>query len=161
ALGLGETALAAWVISARAPRRAAAVQTVLLLAMNGGGLLWGRAHIALPGAMVVQNLAFLALVWLVALPPARHEETPASAWGAGFSGRAGPPVLLFGRMHEDWTIEAEPFAPGTRVFCIASAGCTAMALAARGHEVVAVDVNPAQVAYVRERLAGAEPRQGQ
>jgi S-adenosylmethionine:diacylglycerol 3-amino-3-carboxypropyl transferase len=64
-------------------------------------------------------------------------------------------------MHEDWTIETEVFAPGTRVFSIASAGCTAMALAAHGYEVVAVDVNPAQVAYVRERLAGGPPREGE
>ncbi len=161
-LGLGEAALAAWVLSGRAPRLAAAVQTVLLVAMNGGGLLWGRAHIAHPAAMIVQNLAFLALVWLVADPRARDEETPAaSAWAAGFSGRAGAPVLLFGRMHEDWTIETEAFAPGTRVFCVASAGCTALALAARGCEVVAVDVNPTQVAYVRERLAGRPQREGE
>src|SRR5262245_58140351 len=59
ALGLGETALAAWVLAGRAPRQAAVAQTVLLALMNGGGLLWGRAHIADPGAMVVQNLAFL------------------------------------------------------------------------------------------------------
>ena len=164
ALGLGETALAAWVLSGRAPRLAALVQTVLLVLMNGGGLVWGRAHIADPGAMIVQNLAFLALVWLVAdSPRASDHETPAAtAWAAGgFARGGGAPVLLFGRMHEDWTIDAETLAAGTRVFCIASAGCTAMALAARGCEVVAVDVNPAQVAYVRERLAGAPMREGE
>jgi S-adenosylmethionine:diacylglycerol 3-amino-3-carboxypropyl transferase len=41
------------------------------------------------------------------------------------------------------------------VFAIASAGCTPLALAARGMTVTAVDVNPAQVTYVRARLAGA------
>lgn len=162
-LGLGETALAGWVLSGRAPRAAAVVQTILLVAMNGGGLVWGRAHIADPGAMIVQNLAFLALVWLVAGRPGAGREgaSAANAWAAGrFTGRDGPPVLLFGRMHEDWTIETQAFPAGTRVFCIGSAGCVALALAARGHEVVAVDVNPAQVAYVRERLAGAPYRHG-
>jgi len=46
------------------------------------------------------------------------------------------------------------FRPGGRVFCIASAGCTAMALAPR-HPVVAVDINPAQLAYAAQRIAGA------
>jgi S-adenosylmethionine:diacylglycerol 3-amino-3-carboxypropyl transferase len=47
--------------------------------------------------------------------------------------------LMFGRMFEDWSVEARLFPPGGRVFCIASAGCTAIALAARGHDVTAVD----------------------
>ena len=72
-------------------------------------------------------------------------------------GRAG---LLFGRMFEDVSLEADLFPPASRVFCIASAGCTAMTLAAGGHEVVAVDVNPAQVALMRARLSGGEPRVG-
>jgi S-adenosylmethionine:diacylglycerol 3-amino-3-carboxypropyl transferase len=61
-------------------------------------------------------------------------------------------------MHEDWTIEAAVFPPKARVFCIASAGCTALALASRGDDVTAVDINPAQVDYVRSRMAGS-PRQ--
>ena len=56
-------------------------------------------------------------------------------------------------MHEDTRIELSAFRPGGRIFCIASAGCTAMALAMR-HEVVAVDVNPVQVAYARSRFEG-------
>jgi S-adenosylmethionine:diacylglycerol 3-amino-3-carboxypropyl transferase len=63
-------------------------------------------------------------------------------------------------MHEDWTIEAELFPRGSRVFCIASSGCTALALAARGDRVTAVDVNPAQIDYVRQRAAGAPRREG-
>jgi hypothetical protein len=63
-------------------------------------------------------------------------------------------------MYEDWAVEAEVLPERGRVFCIASAGCTAFALAARGAEVTAVDVNPAQVAYVRERIAGAPARDG-
>jgi hypothetical protein len=63
-------------------------------------------------------------------------------------------------MHEDWMIEAEAFPERGRIFCIASAGCTAFALASRGARVTAVDANPAQIEYVQERLNGAEPRAG-
>ena len=77
-----------------------------------------------------------------------------TAWARGrFDARSGPSRLLFGRMHEDAAIELGAFRPGGRVFCIASAGCTAMALSAR-HEVVAADLNPVQIEYVRRRLAG-------
>jgi S-adenosylmethionine:diacylglycerol 3-amino-3-carboxypropyl transferase len=77
-------------------------------------------------------------------------------WERGrLDARRAPPDLLFGWMYEDWAIELELFAPASRVFAIASAGCTAMALAARGMTLIAVDINPAQVAYVRARLAGA------
>lgn len=74
-------------------------------------------------------------------------------------GRAGARGVLFGRMYEDAAIEERAIAEGARVFAIASAGCTAMRLAA-GREVTAVDINPAQLAYARERAAGAEPRAG-
>jgi S-adenosylmethionine:diacylglycerol 3-amino-3-carboxypropyl transferase len=63
-------------------------------------------------------------------------------------------------MFEDCTLELEVLPPGGRSFCIASAGCTALALAARGDVVTAVDVNPAQVAYLRARLAGAPHAEG-
>jgi len=92
----------------------------------------------------------------MALRPALAE----TAWERGrLDARRGPSQLLFGRMHEDCGIELSAFRPGGRVFCIASAGCTAMALSQR-HEVVAADINAAQVAYVRERLAGAPARPG-
>jgi S-adenosylmethionine:diacylglycerol 3-amino-3-carboxypropyl transferase len=67
--------------------------------------------------------------------------------------RNGPDRLLFGRMYEDAAIEVAAFGAQGRVFCIASAGDTAMALSAC-HEVVAVDINPVQVAYARRRFAG-------
>ncbi|HEX9941149.1 MAG TPA: DUF3419 family protein [Thermoanaerobaculia bacterium] len=162
-LGMIETGLAVWVLSGSRPRLAAAAQTLLLVAMNGGGLLWGREHIADPGAMITQNLAFLTLVWLVAGRTAaeRGGEREATPWERGrIDGRSGPPQLLFGRMHEDWRIEAAAFRPGARIFCIASAGCTALALAARGFRVTAVDINPAQIEYARARAAGAPPRPG-
>jgi len=163
-LGAIEVGLAVWVLSGRRPRLAAAAQTLLLVGMNGGGLLWGREHIADPGAMITQNLAFLTLVWLVAGRAAADRssgEQEATPWKRGrLDGRAGPPQLLFGRMHEDWRIEAEVFSPGGRIFCIASSGDTALALAARGFRVMAVDVNPAQIEYARARAAGAPPRSG-
>lgn len=82
-------------------------------------------------------------------------------WQRGrLDARGGKPRLLFGQMYEDWDIEAEVLPATGRVFCIASAGSTSMALAARGLAVTAVDINPAQVDYVRARLVGAAPRQG-
>ncbi|HSS75818.1 MAG TPA: DUF3419 domain-containing protein, partial [Thermoanaerobaculia bacterium] len=45
-------------------------------------------------------------------------------------------------------------------FCIASSGDTALALARRGFQVTAVDVNPAQIEYARARAAGALPGPG-
>jgi S-adenosylmethionine:diacylglycerol 3-amino-3-carboxypropyl transferase len=63
-------------------------------------------------------------------------------------------------MYEDSSLELTLFEPGRRVFCIASAGCTALALAARGDDVTAVDLNPAQVEYVEARAQGAPVREG-
>jgi hypothetical protein len=84
-------------------------------------------------------------------------DTP---WKAGrFDTRRGPRKILFGRMYEDVAIEDSAFVPGSRVFCIASAGCTAMALAAR-HDVTAVDINPVQLDYAQARVAGAPMRIG-
>ena len=81
----------------------------------------------------------------------------ATAWERGrFDARAGPCKLLFGRMYEDAAIELGAFRPGGRVFCIASAGCTAMQLAPH-HEVVAVDINPIQFAYVEHRRGSVAP----
>lgn len=162
-LGMIETGLAVWVLSGWRPRWAATAQTLLLVGMNGGGLLWGREHIADPGAMITQNLAFLTLVWMVAARVAQRQEDPGDStpWERGrIDGRAGPPQLLFGRMHEDWRIEAEVLRPEGRIFCIASSGCTALALAARGFHVTALDVNPAQIEYARARATGAPPRRG-
>jgi S-adenosylmethionine:diacylglycerol 3-amino-3-carboxypropyl transferase len=82
-------------------------------------------------------------------------------WQRGrLDARRGKPRLLFGQMYEDWEIEAEVLPAVGRVFCIASAGSTSMALATRGLAVTAVDINPAQVDYVRDRLRGGAPRAG-
>ena len=81
--------------------------------------------------------------------------TPGTVWEAGrLDAARGPPRVLFGRMYEDSAIERAAFKSGGRVFGIASAGCTAFHLAP-DHEVVAVDLNPAQLAYVAQRIAGA------
>lgn len=76
-------------------------------------------------------------------------------WERGrFDARRGPSKVLFGRMYEDAAIECDAFGRGSRVFCIASAGCTAMQLAAADHDVVAIDINRDQLAYAADRLAG-------
>lgn len=67
---------------------------------------------------------------------------------------------MFGAMYEDPAIEIAAFPPFSRVFCIASAGCTARALSAAGHDVTAVDVNPQQILYAQARAAGAPMREG-
>lgn len=92
--------------------------------------------------------------------PADLEQVATTAWVHGrFDGRDGPKKVLFGRMYEDSAIELGAFAAGGRVVCIASAGCTALALAAR-HEVVAIDINGDQLAYAERRIAGAPASRG-
>jgi S-adenosylmethionine:diacylglycerol 3-amino-3-carboxypropyl transferase len=86
-------------------------------------------------------------------------DSASTPWRTGsFSGRA--PELLFGAMCEDAAIELEAFAPFTRVFCIAAAGCTARALRAAGHDVTAVDINPCQIRYAEARATGAPFHEG-
>jgi S-adenosylmethionine:diacylglycerol 3-amino-3-carboxypropyl transferase len=81
-------------------------------------------------------------------------STAVTVWESGrLDARVGPRQVLFGRMYEDASIELDAFRPESRVFCIASAGCTAMKLAPH-HEVVAVDVNPVQLAYAERRFDG-------
>ena len=91
------------------------------------------------------------------------EMTPAIAatdWERGrFDARDGPHKLLFGSMYEDAAIELDAFRSARRVFCIASAGCTAMKLAPH-HEVVAVDINRTQLAYVEQRTMGGSAQLG-
>ncbi len=83
---------------------------------------------------------------------------PEPAWHAGRLGSSsGPRRLLFGRMYEDAEIERAVFQGKGRVFCIASAGDTALRLAEE-HEVVACDINPVQLAYAQRRASG-EPQE--
>ena len=81
-------------------------------------------------------------------------DVSASPWRSG-PFRRHTRGLMFGLMYEDPAIEIEVFAPFSRVFCIASAGCTARALSAAGFDVTAVDVNPQQILYAKARAAGA------
>jgi len=86
--------------------------------------------------------------------------TAQTPWSAGRLGsRRGQSRLLFGQMHEDAEIECAAFRGGGRVFCIASAGDTALRLAEE-HEVVACDINPAQLAYAESRANGGARRTG-
>jgi len=62
-------------------------------------------------------------------------------------------------MYEDADIERSVFRPGSRVFCIASAGCTALRLC-DGYDVVACDINPAQLAYAERHIAGGPVQVG-
>jgi S-adenosylmethionine:diacylglycerol 3-amino-3-carboxypropyl transferase len=80
--------------------------------------------------------------------------TTDTVWRTGrLSAWRGSQRLLFGQMHEDADIERTVFAGKQRVFCIASAGDTAIQLADR-HDVVACDINPVQLAYAERRAAG-------
>jgi hypothetical protein len=63
-LGLVECGLALWVLSGQRMRQAATVQTALLVAMNSGGLIWAWHLIPDPVGMILQNFAFLVLVWI-------------------------------------------------------------------------------------------------
>jgi len=90
----------------------------------------------------------------------RMTVKPETAWQAGRLGSSsGAPRLLFGRMYEDAEIERAAFQGKGRVFCIASAGATAIELADQ-HEVVACDVNPAQLAYAERRADGGQQETG-
>ena len=64
ALGLLECGIGLWVLLGRWMRQAAIVQTVLLAAMNAGGLIWAAHLIPDPAGMVLQNITFLLLIWI-------------------------------------------------------------------------------------------------
>jgi len=68
-LGVGETAIAAWVLSGVAPVPCALAQTLLLLLLNASGLLFARHLIHDPGEMLVKNFALLVLAWVAASLP--------------------------------------------------------------------------------------------
>ncbi|HSN70675.1 MAG TPA: hypothetical protein VLT59_04165 [Steroidobacteraceae bacterium] len=98
--------------------------------------------------------------WQSGTAAARPAPAHETAWQAGrLDGRRGPPRVLFGRMYEDVELERSAFARGGRVLCIASAGCTAIDLAA-DYAVTAVDINATQIDYVRARLDGAPASRG-
>ncbi len=67
AVGLLEVGIAVWLLSRRAPRWCAAVQTVVLLSMNVAELKFARALLLWPAGLLPLNLAFLTLVWRAAI----------------------------------------------------------------------------------------------
>jgi S-adenosylmethionine:diacylglycerol 3-amino-3-carboxypropyl transferase len=87
--------------------------------------------------------------------------TGGTAWRAGRLTAGRGERLVFGHTYEDPRVELAAFPPGCRVLAIASAGDTVAALAAAGHRVTAVDLNPVQLRYAAARLAGAPSRRGQ
>lgn len=92
---------------------------------------------------------------------ATHEHRPDTPWVRGrFDAFSLKQSILFGRMYEDTDIEASVLPAGGRVFCIASAGDNARALSKRHASVVAVDINPVQLDYAKERLGGLPARRG-
>ena len=66
ALGVLECLLAIWILDGHWGYASALTQTILLFVMNAGGLLWSRRLIPDPAGMLVQNLAFILLVWIAA-----------------------------------------------------------------------------------------------
>jgi len=86
-------------------------------------------------------------------------EAAATPWRTG-PFRRWRHKLSFGRTYEDSGIELRAFEPRSRVFSIAGAGCTARALAAAGHHVTAVDINPLELGYAQSRAAGGPLRIG-
>jgi uncharacterized membrane protein YphA (DoxX/SURF4 family) len=68
-LGLAECCIAVWVLSGKRMRHAAITQTALLIGMNAAGMIWASRFIPDPGSMIVQNFAFLVLIWTAAEDP--------------------------------------------------------------------------------------------
>jgi hypothetical protein len=66
ALGLLECGIAAWVLSGWQLRKAAVAQTALLAGMNAAGLIWAWRLLPDPAGMLLQNFAFVLLIWIAA-----------------------------------------------------------------------------------------------
>jgi len=65
-VGLFEVAIAVWVVSRRAPRTCAAVQTAALLAMTVVELSYAQHLLLWPAGLLPLNAAFLGLAWTAA-----------------------------------------------------------------------------------------------
>ncbi len=63
-LGIWETLLGVWVLSGWEPVLCAFAQTVTLVGLNAGGILFSRHLIPDPAGMVVKNAALLVLAWV-------------------------------------------------------------------------------------------------
>jgi hypothetical protein len=63
-LGWIELLLGVWVLTGWSPGLCVLAQTLLLVALNGNGLIWSRHLIHDPAGMVCKNFAFLVLAWV-------------------------------------------------------------------------------------------------
>jgi hypothetical protein len=93
------------------------------------------------------------------------EKTASNAsmtpWAKGSLHRFGKrDRLLFGATYEDPLIELAALKACENVLCISGAGDTVRALAANGHNVTALDINGAQIAYAVDRTNGGPFRRG-
>ena len=68
AVGVFEAGIAVWVVSRRAPRVCAAIQTIALVTMNLVELRYARPLLLWPAGLIPANLLFLAAAWCVADP---------------------------------------------------------------------------------------------
>ncbi len=75
AVGVGETMLGLWILSARWPRACAAVQTVAIACMNVLELTYAKEHLLAPLPMVLANAVFLSAGWYLALRTGEVRET--------------------------------------------------------------------------------------
>ena len=88
------------------------------------------------------------------------DDLPSTPWqGRRFGARSEQSRVLLGQTYEDVEIERSAFPADGRIFCIAASGSMALALSDR-HEVVACDINPAQLAYAARRIAGGPVEAG-
>lgn len=67
ALGVAETAIAAWILSGRAPVACAAVQTAALAGLTATRLGAGTTHAGDPERLVMRNTAIAVLAWVSTL----------------------------------------------------------------------------------------------
>ena len=65
-VGIGEVAIALWILSGWRPWLCAAAQTLVLLSMNVVELTFARALLLWPAGLIPVNLAFLTLAWMAA-----------------------------------------------------------------------------------------------
>src|SRR4051794_14469816 len=65
-IGWTECAISAWILTGLYRTESAAAQTILLTAMNAGGLLRARKLIPDPINMLLQNAVLLTLAWVIA-----------------------------------------------------------------------------------------------
>lgn len=67
AVGIAETLLGVWILTARWPRTCATVQTLAIVSMNALEVTLAREHLLAPVPMLFANTAFLAVGWYLAV----------------------------------------------------------------------------------------------